>query len=317
MSRPLRIQYADAFYHITSRGNEQKPIFKADKDRERFLSYLESAHERYGAIIHAYCLMDNHYHLLLETPWANLSEILHHINGAYTVYFNIRRQRSGHLFQGRYRAILVEKDVYCQELSRYIHLNPFRAGMVKNLRDYPWSSYRDYIGMSKTPWVETGNILGYFDSMKHRAQRKYLRYVEEAIEVAPNNPLKEVFASTFLGGEEFTNQVRERVKRVKGAEIRDLPVLRALAQRPSLREIEKTVEEVLGRNNPLFKKFCIHISHRHGGFKLKEIGGFYDMGDSAINQASRRLGQVIEKEPSLKRLVDQITKKLKSYNVET
>jgi REP-associated tyrosine transposase len=129
LARPLRIQYPGAFYHITSRGNERKAIFGTDQDRKRFLSYLQSAHERYGAILHVYCLMSNHYHLLLETPRGNLSEILHHLNGAYTTYFNLKMHRSGHLFQGRYRAILVEKDAYCQELSRYIHLNPLRAGI--------------------------------------------------------------------------------------------------------------------------------------------------------------------------------------------
>ncbi len=109
MARPLRIEYPEAFYHVTSRGNERKAIFRNDRDRTKFLSYLETAHERYGAIIHVYCLMDNHYHLLIETPGGNLSQILHHVNGAYTTYFNVKRQRSGHLFQGRYRAILVEK----------------------------------------------------------------------------------------------------------------------------------------------------------------------------------------------------------------
>ena len=127
MARPLRIQYPGAFYHVTSRGNARKAIFRSNRDREKFLSYLESAHDRYGATIHVYCLMDNHYHVLVETPLGNLSKILHHINGAYTTYFNTKRKRSGHLFQGRYKAILVEKDSYCKELSRYIHLNPIRA----------------------------------------------------------------------------------------------------------------------------------------------------------------------------------------------
>src|SRR4030042_6113724 len=117
MARPLRIEYPGAFYHITSRGNERKAVFRSDFDRERFLSYLQSAQERYGAVIHVYCLLNNHYHLLLETPRGNFSQILHHINGAYTTYFNVKRNRSGHLFQGRYRAILVEKEEYAHELS--------------------------------------------------------------------------------------------------------------------------------------------------------------------------------------------------------
>ena len=129
MARPLRITFPGAFYHITSRGNEQKVVFKSKRDREKFLEYLESATRRYAALIHAYCMMDNHYHLMLETPSGNLPEIMRHINGAYTTYFNIKRKRSGHLFQGRYKAILVEIDEYAKELSRYIHLNPVMAGM--------------------------------------------------------------------------------------------------------------------------------------------------------------------------------------------
>src|SRR6266498_2751571 len=165
MARPLRIAYPGAFYHVTSRGNERKDVFKSRRDREKFLEYLASATERYGAAIHAYCLMSNHYHLLLETPEGNLSQIMRHINGAYTTYFNVKRKRAGHLFQGRFKAILVEADEYAAELSRYIHLNPVRAGMAERPEDYRWSSYRSYIGQNSAPeWLQMGMILGYFGS---------------------------------------------------------------------------------------------------------------------------------------------------------
>ena len=126
MARPLRISYPGAFYHVTSRGNERKAVFKSSGDREKFLGYLASASQRYDARVHAYCLMDNHYHLLLQTPRANLPEIMHHINGAYTTYFNVKRARSGHLFQGRYKALLLDADSYLLKLVRYVHLNPVR-----------------------------------------------------------------------------------------------------------------------------------------------------------------------------------------------
>ena len=156
-----------------SRGNEQKDVFKSQKDRERFLSYLESAVLRYGAVIHAYCLMSNHYHLLVETPSGNLSQIMKHINGAYTNYFNIKRKRSGHLFQGRYKAILIEADEYAQELSRYIHLNPVRVGMVSRPEEYQWSSYSDYIGQRKAPdWLKRELIIGYFGKIISEAESK-------------------------------------------------------------------------------------------------------------------------------------------------
>ncbi len=140
MARPLRLQYPGACYHVTSRGNEKKPIFRNQKDREKFLAYLESAVVRYEAIIHVWCLMGNHYHLFLETPTGNLSQIMRHINGAYTTYFDVKWKRTGHLFQGRYKAILVEADQYATELSRYIHLNPVRAGIVDTPEGYFWSS---------------------------------------------------------------------------------------------------------------------------------------------------------------------------------
>jgi REP element-mobilizing transposase RayT len=303
---------------VTSRGNERKAIFKTDKDRERFLSYLQSAHERYGAIIHVYCLMDSHYHLLLETPRGNLSEILHHINGAYTTYFNVKRRRAGHLFQGRYRAILVEKDAYCQELSRYIHLNPLRAGMVKDLTRYRWSSYPYYIGLKKRPsWLETGDILGYFGEEGLRTQKKYRGYVEGAIGVELKDPLAAVFASTFLGSQEFIKQVGQRTKILKEWDTRNVPALKALVETPSMEEIKKKVGDVVEPNDSLFKKLCIHISHRYGGFSLKEIGRFYNMKESAVSQASRRLKETIKEDPSLRKLLRQVVRKLGLLNVET
>jgi REP element-mobilizing transposase RayT len=302
---------------VTSRGNERKAIFRTDKDRERFLSYLQSAHERYGAILHVYCLMGNHYHLLLETPRGNLSQILHHVNGAYTTYFNVKRQRSGHLFQGRYRAILVEKDAYCQELSRYIHLNPLRAGIVKDLTAYPWSSYPCYIGLKKKPsWLEADYILGYFGQQESPAQRKYRDYVQEAIGVEQKDPLRAVFASTFLGSQEFIKHLRQRAKGGKDADPRNIPVLKALEERPTLDEIKNKVEEV-EPEGLICRKFCLHISHEYGGFSLKEIGDFYNMEGSAVSQASRRFKQRIMEESSFNKSLHQIVKKLGLLNVET
>ncbi len=174
MARPLRIEYPGAFYHVTARGNERKDIFLDDSDREKLLSYLETAFPRYKAAIHVYCLMSNHYHLLIETPEGNLSQIMRHINGAYTTYVNSKRQRTGHLFQGRYKAILVEADEYAGELSRYMHLNPVRAGIVTKPEDYDWSSYRYYLGKDKSPkWLTKKFILKYFGGKTSRAQTAY------------------------------------------------------------------------------------------------------------------------------------------------
>ena len=200
MARPLRIQYPGAWYHVTSRGNERKAIFRSKKDRERFLSYLESAHNRYGAIVHVYCLMKNHYHILLETPRSNLSQILHHINGAYTSYFNAKSERSGHLFQGRYKAILVEKDAYCQELSRYIHLNPVRAGLVESSSEFPWSSYPYYIGLE--------HIEKTVDSIIGREHLLYKKFCISASHQHGGHSLKEIGAYYGMRGSAVSQSSR-------------------------------------------------------------------------------------------------------------
>jgi len=209
VARPLRIEYENAFYHVTSRGNEQKDIFKTDRDREKFLEYLGSASERYGAVVHAYCLMSNHYHLLVQTPQGNLSQIMRHINGAYTTYYNTKRKRFGHLLQGRYKAILVDKDAYAQELSRYIHLNPLRAGMAKRPEEYVWSSYRFYIsGTDRPKWLHAKFIHAYFSVNRHEAEKRYRKFVEQMLGREYESPLKKAVESSILGASEFVVKIR-------------------------------------------------------------------------------------------------------------
>ena len=151
MARPLRLEYEGALYHVTSRGNAREGIFSDERDRERFLGILADVVARYGWICHAYCLMSNHYHLLIETPQAGLSHGMQLLNGVYTQWFNHRHKRAGHLFQGRFKGILVEKDNYLLELARYIVLNPVRAKMVQNVGDWPWSSYPATAGELQAP----------------------------------------------------------------------------------------------------------------------------------------------------------------------
>lgn len=306
VSRPLRIEYPGAFYHVTSRGNERRTVFQSNRDREKFLSYLESTHERYGAVIHVYCLMGNHYHLLLETPRGNLSKILHYINGAYTTYFNIKRGRSGHLFQGRYKGILVDKDEYCKELSRYVHLNPVRAGMVKAPLEYPWSSYRYFVGRDKRPeWLTTEFILG---GEGRRGFKKSREYVERGVEKGIENPLKKVVASTFLGGKEFIERIKLEYLEEKEMERRDLLALRKILMGPSLESIEKVVSKIVGRDHPLFKKICIYLGYQHSGLNLREIGEYFGMQRSAVSQLSRRFVETIKGDQELRKVLSNIEK---------
>lgn len=311
MARPLRIEFPDAFYHVTSRGNERKTIFRNQRDRERFLTYLESAHHRYGAILHVYCLMDNHYHLLIETPRGNLSQILHHINGAYTTYFNIRHGRSGHLFQGRFRAILVEKDSYGEELSRYIHLNPVRAGLVKNPSEYRWSSYHYYNGKEREPhWLTTAFILGYFGGHGRSTYQKYREFVEEGISKTLDNPLRKVIASTFLGGEEFIRRIREDQLEGRKIDRRNVPMVKKVLRGPTPGEIESVVAKVMGENKALCRKWCIHLSHQWSGWRLEEIGAHFGMKSAAVSQMSRRFKKVVERNDKMGKLLDLIKNKL-------
>ncbi len=237
MARPLRIEFPGAYYHVTSRGNERKNIFKDKKDREQFLSYVRSAYLRYKAVIHVYCLMNNHYHLLIETPRGNLSQIMRHINGAYTTYYNIRHRRSGHLFQGRYKAILVDADTYAGELSRYIHLNPVRAGMIEIPEKYKWSIYSYYIKKKKKPeWLMIEFILDYFKGIGMDPRKRYRDFVIARMSGRYESPLEETVASTILGSERFIENIQERY--LKGKEkSRDLPALGKLASSPDINEI--------------------------------------------------------------------------------
>ena len=306
MGRPLRIEYPGAYYHVTTRGNERKDVFKSQRDREKFLSYLESAATRYGAVIHAYCLLSNHYHLLLETPSGNLSQIIQHINGAYTNYFNTKRKRSGHLFQGRFKAILIEANEYATELTRYIHLNPVRAGMVKRPEEYPWSSYRDYIGERIPPgWLKTGFVLGYFGNKSSAAGGKYKKFVEDLLGKECESPLNAAVAATMLGCAEFIQEITERHLSDKQMD-RDLPALRTLSNRPPLDAIVQTVKSIVGEQARLAEKASIYLCHKHSGAKLKEIGERFGIGQSSVTQVSRRFAHQMDSDGTLRKLVAQL-----------
>lgn len=306
MARPLRIEYPGAFYHVTARGNEKKDIFKSQKDREKFLSYLESATERYGAVIHVYCLMNNHYHLMLETPQGNLSQIMKHINSSYTTYYNVKRKRAGHLLQGRYKAIIVDADEYATELSRYIHLNPVRAGIVENPEEYRWTSYRSYSGDVAAPaWLRMEFILGYFGNNKETAQKKYRQFVRDLIGREYSSPLSETVASTILGNTEFVSGIQDRHLSDKKAD-RDLPALRKLSGKQLPADILKAVRKAFPADDRQATKAAIYLCHRYSGAKLKEIGELFKLSESGVTQASKRFRQVLDDDKTLKGMLQAI-----------
>mgnify|MGYP001596227669 CR=1 FL=1 len=304
MARPIRITYPGAFYHITSRGNERKDVFRSQRDREKFLSYLQSATERYNAVIHAYCLMSNHYHMLLETPAGNLSEIMHHINGAYTTYFNVKRKRVGHLFQGRCKAILIEVDEYITELSRYIHLNPVRAGIVARPEEFVWSSYSDYIGQGSAPsWLKTDFILRYFAARTTDACKHYRSFVELMIGKECESPFKDTFGSSILGSQGFIEEITSNHLQEK-EEDRNVPAFQKLKAKPALEEIIGGVKSIFGADDKLARQASIYVCHKYSGARLRELAGIFGIGDTAIIEASRRFSTKLAGDAKLRKEVE-------------
>lgn len=182
MARPIRLEFPNALYHAMSRGNGGENIFIENADKDTFLELFEELLIRYDVICYAYCLMDNHYHLLIETPKANLSQVMRGLNGRFTKYVNKTYHRMGHVFQGRYKSIIVQKDNYLLELSRYLVLNPVRAGLTETPEDYIWSSYCATIGQCVCPeWLAAENILAEFSNNRKKAMRRYQKYVNQGL----------------------------------------------------------------------------------------------------------------------------------------
>jgi hypothetical protein len=216
--------------------------------------------------------MTNHYHLLLQTPAGNLSQIMRHINGAYTTYYNVKRKRSGHLLQGRYKAILVDRDAYAQELYRYIHLNPVRAKIVNNPEEYRWSSYGGYIKATNQPdWLCADFVLSLFNRKPSVARKQYRQFVESMLARTYESPLQAVFASTILGGVVFINKIRDRY--ISGqACARNVPSLKLLSCKPTIQQIRNAVEEELSAEPRLIRRVQLYLCQKYTGMRLKDMG---------------------------------------------
>lgn len=235
MVRPLRIEYPDALYHVMSRGNAYQNIFLDDKDRRTFLKNIEYCVDIHGLICHAYCLMDNHFHLLLETPDANLSKAMRDINGNYTQRFNVRHKRVGHVLQGRYKAYVIEKDTYLLDVARYIVNNPVEAGIVEHPKDWSWSSYGATAGARTMPrWLETNFTLGLFSQNKKDAQKLYRAFVQDGIKRP--SPYADVEEGVILGSPQFIHWIWET--QTNGyEEFKEIPRSQRIVGRLSLEEI--------------------------------------------------------------------------------
>ncbi len=272
MARPLRIEFADALYHVTSRGDGQENIYLEDNDRELYLGVLAEVRERFNWSIHAYCLMSNHYHLLIETPDSNLARGMRHLNGVYTQRFNRQHKRIGHVFQGRYKAILVQKESYLLELSRYIVLNPVRAGMVRSAKDWKWSSYRETAGLSDPyAWLTTDWILAAFSSRKRDAIQQYRAFVTQGRkQPRPWDMLKN---QIYLGDDNFVNEMQCKI--LPDKDLSEIPSSQK-------RKIEKPLADYAKKYNDRDTAIC--KSYESGGYSLKDIGEYYNLHYSRVSR---------------------------------
>jgi putative transposase len=266
MARPLRIEFEGAFYHVMARGNARQDIFLDDADRQAFIDNLGRVAQRFDWTVWAWCLMDNHYHLLIETRQPTLSKGMREINGVYTQAFNRRHRRVGHVLQGRYKAILVDQNAYLLELARYIVLNPVRAGLVPSAAESAWSSYQAVMGKTPAPdWLAVDDILAMFHPQRGPARRAYARFVKDGI--GADDPHQEMQRAGILGSEAFTERVLDHVDRqALSPEIvrKDRPAasLEAIAQRHKTRDpaIQEAYSTGAYTITEIAQYFCIHRS---------------------------------------------------------
>lgn len=272
MARQLRIQFPGALYHITARGNDKQDIFLREDDYDDFLLILGKACKRYNLILHSYCLMSNHYHLLIETPVGNISQGMRQINSSYTQHFNKKYQRVGHLLQGRFKSILVEKESYLLELSRYISLNPVRARMVEDPKDWPWSSYPQLIGFNKKiPCLFTDWILGQFGTDRESALKTYQDFILSGID--KESPLKNVKGQIFLGSNEFLTKMEKFINLKE--QLAEIPKKQLYSSRP-------TLVEIFTSNQVRDKK--IYQANQEYGYTLKEIASHLHLHYTTISK---------------------------------
>jgi len=283
MARPLRIEYPGAVYHITSRGNARQEIFLDEEDRGDFLLILRSVIRRFHWLCHAYCLMDNHYHLLIETPEGNLSQGMRQLNGVYTQAFNRRHGRVGHLFQGRFRALLVEKESYLLELCRYVVLNPVRANRVQEPGRWQWSSYSATAGFRRSPdFLTVDWLLAQFGQKRKQAEAGYREFVREGTQ--EGSPWEKVTGQIFLGREGFVERLQSLLG--ESQEMKEIPRAQRYASRPSLKDLFLPG----GGEDRNERDRRIYHSHVGYGYTLKEIAQHLGIHYTTASKAVKRIG---------------------------
>ena len=274
MARPLRLEFPGALYHVTARGDRREAIYFDDDDRQRWLELLGEVCERFNWVCHAWCQMTNHYHLLVEIPEGNLSAGMRQINGVYTQFINRRHERVGHVFQGRYKAILVEKESYLLELARYIVLNPVRAGIVGDVSEWDWSSFHATRGTSAAPaWLAKDWLLSQFAKDRHQAMERYQAFVIDG--VGQPSPWDEVTAQVFLGSEAFVARVQDELG---GRSLAEVP---RAQQRPKAEPLETYAGDPDRRRG-------MARAYLSGDYTMKAIAEHFGVHYATVSRAVRR-----------------------------
>ncbi len=277
MSRPVRIEFCGALYHVTARGDRRETIYEDDEDRCGFLALLGEVVEQFNWLCHGYCMMSNHYHLLIETPDGNLSKGMRQLNGVYTQATNRRHGRVGHLFQGRYKAILVDADAYLLELSRYLVLNPVRAAMVADPADWPWSSYRPMVGLEKPPsWLATDGLLAQFGRSRQAARDAYQKFVAEGI--CNPSPWESVLHQVFLGDETFVSAMQAHLSESAKADI-NVP---RVHRRPPPTPLSELASEYPDRSQAMI------AAYESGAYSYQDIAQYFGVHFTTVGRIIRR-----------------------------
>src|SRR6056297_3592023 len=274
MARPLRIEFEGALYHVMARGNARDDIFLDDNDREGFIDNLGRVCARFDWRVWSWCLMSNHYHLLIETLRPTLSKGMREVNGVYTQRFNRRHGRIGHVLQGRYKAVLVQKDTHLLELSRYVVLNPVQAGMTEAAGDWPWSSYRAVMGKAPAPeWLAVDETLYLFHAKRGPARRAFARFVADGLNA--DDPFDPMPRPGFLGSESFIETVLEKFD--TGQISAELPK----KLRPA-RSLVRIAQAATDRDQAIIE------AYRTGAYTLTEIASHFGIHQSTASRIARR-----------------------------
>ncbi len=311
MARPLRLEYENAVYHVTSRGNRREHIFLSARDRCVFLKKLDDTLEKFSFVCYAYCLMGNHYHLLLRTPRPNLARGMHYLNASYTNWFKVKHSLVGVVFQGRYKAILVDEDVYAKTLAAYIHLNPVRAGIVHDVSRYPWSSYLIITQSrpSRLRRLDPSFILNLFGDEPAKATMAFDSFVRN--NAAMENPFNDVKKGCVLGSKEFLEKITSRIE--AGGRVREIPETKVspfdglkddalLTKIASILETDK--RRIFERhNNNLHRQLALYILKKHSPLKLIEIGNMFGMDYAAVHEAVKKLDRVRLRDRALEAMI--------------